>query len=128
MPLPIEVKKSEELDENSPQAQRILKAVKRLESGRLLLPLAYRTYLRPRREGSRCLRGRRSPRRSRPPGGLRRHSLDGQRRHLLDHRQGSPVHDEPEDIEPVAVPRHVMVHLLRDDGPRIENRSSSGRR
>jgi len=43
--VPVEVKKSEILTINSPQVQRILKAMHRIETGRLHLPLAYRTYM-----------------------------------------------------------------------------------
>ncbi len=45
LPVPIEVKKSEVLAEDSPQVKRILAAMHRLNNGRLHLPLAYRTYL-----------------------------------------------------------------------------------
>jgi hypothetical protein len=44
-PMPIEVKKSQVLTKDSPQVQRQLAAIHRLNTGRLHLPLAYRTYL-----------------------------------------------------------------------------------
>jgi hypothetical protein len=45
LPVPVEVKKSEVLTMNSPQVKRITAAMHRIETRRLHLPLAYRTYM-----------------------------------------------------------------------------------